>query len=242
MLPIRSAQDVQGEVLGQFTRKVLFAPSLGNSQYIRMAVVTAPPGARVAVHTHPGNEALFFLQGEVTYVIRGQKHVARAGEALMIPPATEHSGVVTSDVPLSAIGFFCDECALLKTYRARGGALKAETPRVVRAADIAPEPLGELKRRVLFTPSRDGVNFLRCAFIEGPVGARGAVHTHPGNECAYMITGQVMLRIGGDEHRVNAGQAIMIPPATEHPLTVTGQENYSAIAAYCDDCPLIKEK
>ncbi len=240
MLPIRSAQDVQGESLGQFTRKILFAPSLGNSKHIRMALVTAPPGASVAVHTHPGNEALFFLQGEVTYEIRGQKYVVRAGQAFMMPPDTEHPGVVTSDAPLSAVGFFCDECALLKTYRARGGAIKAETPRAVRATDIAPEQLGELKRRVLFTPSRDGVNFLRCAFIEGPAGATGAVHTHPGNECAYIITGQATLMIGGKAHIVNTGQAIMIPPATEHPLTVTGQENWSAIAAYCDDCPLMK--
>lgn len=56
-LPIQNAQDVEGEALGPFTRKVLFAPSLGNSQYQRMAMVIAQPGARSPVHTHPGNKS-----------------------------------------------------------------------------------------------------------------------------------------------------------------------------------------
>lgn len=241
-LAIRAAHEVPGEPAGQLMRHVLFAPSLGNSKYQRMAVVTAPPGARGQPHTHPGNEAIYTLQGEITYEIGGQLYRVSAGHALMIPPNTVHPGHVTSDVPWVSVCFYCDECPALATYRASGGALREEKPRVVRPEDIPPEQLGELRRWILFTPSRDGVNFLRLGVAEGLPGAKGAVHSHPGNECFMTLSGQATLMINGEAHIVNANYGIAIPPATEHPLTVTSAEKWTAVACYCDECPLLKSR
>ena len=235
-LPIRSAQDAKAEALGPFTRQILFAPSLGNSRYMRMAIVTGPPGTRSPAHTHPGNEAIYTVQGEIMCAIAGGEYRVGSGHAIVIPPDTPHPGSIMSDMPWISICFYCDECPALAAYRAGGGTARAEQPRVVSAEAIAPEQLGELRRRILFTPSRDGINYLRLGVAEGPVGAKGAVHKHLGNECFYTLRGQATLVIGGEPHVMNAGSGMSIPPDTEHPLTSTGAETWNAVAAYCDEC------
>jgi len=205
---------------------------------MKMALVVGQPNAQSVAHNHLGNEAIYTLHGEITVKMRGNEFHVGSGQALVIPPDTTHQATVTGDKPWASICFYCDECPLLVKYRAGGGTPCQERPLVVSESEVEAEQLGELRRHVLLTPSKDGVNFLRIGTAEGPEGAKGAVHTHPGNECFFTLQGQGTLLIGGEPHVVNESHGMSIPPDTEHPLTVTGGD-WKAVAAYCDECPLL---
>ncbi len=237
---IRSAQDTPPKPLGDYVRRILFSPSLGNSKYLRMAVVTAAAGAHSVPHSHHGNEGIFTWQGAAVFEVAGQEYPVGSEQALLIPPETVHPARIVSDEPWVAICFYCDECPALAAYLAAGGRGQVEQPAVVGVAGVQPELLGQLRRRILFTPSRDGVSFMRIGHIEGLAGARGAVHKHLGNECVFTLTGQATLTIVGEPHVMDAGCGMSIPPDTEHPLTVTGADGWTAVAAYCDDCPVLR--
>jgi quercetin dioxygenase-like cupin family protein len=240
-LEIRNAEEVKAEALGQLERKVLFAPSLGNSQYLRMAVVTGQPGARSVLHVHPGNETTYTWKGEVVIEINEQKYHLGPGDAIAIPPDSVHPVQVVGNEPWVSICFYCDECPALASYRAAGGKIRSEETCVVESGAIEPQPLGELCRRVLFTPSRDCVNFQRVALIEGCGGGQGAVHKHLGNECFFTLGGQVTQMIDGRPYTVDANCGMAVPPDVIHQPVVTAARGWLAVAAYCDECPALKQ-
>lgn len=56
-----------------------------------------------------------------------------------------------------------------------------------------------------------------------PVGGATAAHYHRQAEELYYITaGTGLLRVGGDERPVRAGDCALIPPGTDHKLVNTG--------------------
>lgn len=66
---------------------------LGNvvSEAVQVRVDFAP-GAAFGMHTHPGEEIAYVLQGSVAYHIPGRPLIVlRAGEALFIPAGTRHA-------------------------------------------------------------------------------------------------------------------------------------------------------
>ncbi|MCX6029894.1 MAG: cupin domain-containing protein [Chloroflexi bacterium] len=240
-LPILSARDVPPQPLGDYVRRVLFGPGLGNSRYLRMAVVTAAAGARSVPHSHHGNEGIFTWQGAAVFEVAGQEYPVGPGQALLIPPETVHPARIVGAEPWVAVCFYCNECPALAAFLAAGGSGKGEQPAVVGVADVQPELLGQLRRRILVTPARDGVSFMRIGHVEGLAGARGAVHKHLGNECVFTLAGQATVTIMGEPHVMDAGCGMSIPPDTEHPLTVSGADGWTAVAAYCDECPALRK-
>jgi quercetin dioxygenase-like cupin family protein len=60
--------------------------------------VTLAPGAEVAFHTHPGEEAGYVVKGTLTWKVRGQPDkVLKAGDAFFNPRGSVHSIVAGSD-------------------------------------------------------------------------------------------------------------------------------------------------
>lgn len=103
------------------------------------------------------------------------------------------------------------------------------------------ESLGELRRKVFFSPTLTGTRYLKLAYVEGPPGARGAVHTHLGEEAVFTLQGRCILTINGVEHLLEKDTAFLIPPDVEHPAHVIGDEPWIAVASYCDECPVLQK-
>ena len=103
------------------------------------------------------------------------------------------------------------------------------------------EYFGEVFRQVLFSPSETGNNFLKMAYIDVPAGAKGTAHIHLGEEVVFTLKGKATLRIDGQDYLLEEGSAFLIPPDVEHPATVQRGENWVAVAAYCDECPVLKK-
>ena len=57
----------------------------------------------------------------------------------------------------------------------------------------------------------------------------------------YTIQGKASLTIDGKEHLLEEGACFMIPPDVAHPARVVGDANWVAVAAYCDECPVLKK-
>lgn len=53
-----------------------------------------PPGAAAGWHTHPGDEAGYVIEGEVTLLVAGQPpQKYAAGEAFLTPAGVVHNGI-----------------------------------------------------------------------------------------------------------------------------------------------------
>jgi quercetin dioxygenase-like cupin family protein len=74
-------------------------------------------GEAVPEHTHDVEEVLLVTVGECTVTIDGRSEVARAGDAVIINPATSHAISHNSDEP-------CEVIAILASPDAQIGATK----------------------------------------------------------------------------------------------------------------------
>jgi quercetin dioxygenase-like cupin family protein len=61
------------------------------SREVRMQMQTHQPGPGNPFHTHPGDQWEVVLDGEITYMVRGQPpRVLKAGDSVYIPRGTIH--------------------------------------------------------------------------------------------------------------------------------------------------------
>jgi len=115
-------------------------------------------------------------------------------------------------------------------------------PQTRRIKDLREEHFGQIFRQVFFSPKTTCNNFLKMAYIDVSPGSVGTAHVHLGEEAVYTLKGKAILRIDGQDYKLEAGTCFLIPPDVEHPARVVGKENWVAVAAYCDECPVLKKE
>lgn len=115
-------------------------------------------------------------------------------------------------------------------------------PEIKKLDSLKQEHFGQIFRQVFFSPKTTCSNFLKMAFLDIPPGAVGAPHVHLGDEVVYTIKGKAVLTIDNTEYVLEPGTCFLIPPEAPHPAKVIGNENWVAIAAYCDECPVLKKE
>ena len=47
-------------------------------------------GSALRLHTHPTDEAIILLEGQVEMIVGGERHVGSPGDTLLAPPGTAH--------------------------------------------------------------------------------------------------------------------------------------------------------
>jgi quercetin dioxygenase-like cupin family protein len=104
------------------------------------------------------------------------------------------------------------------------------------------EHFGQISRQVFFSPKTTCNKFLKMAFIDVAPGSVGTPHIHLGEEIVYTIKGKVILSIEGTDYLLEEGTCFLIPPNVEHPARVVGDTNWVAVAAYCDECTVLKKE
>ena len=63
--------SIEEEALGDLTRRVMVTPPRTGNRFLRVVYVTGKPGGKGKVHTHPGEEALFTIQGKAAITVDG---------------------------------------------------------------------------------------------------------------------------------------------------------------------------
>ncbi|MPM63839.1 hypothetical protein SDC9_110723 [bioreactor metagenome] len=115
-------------------------------------------------------------------------------------------------------------------------------PEIKKLESLKQEHFGQIFRQVFFSPKTTCSNFLKMAFLDIPPGSLGTPHVHLGDEIVYTIKGKAVLTIEDTEYVLEPGTCFLIPPDAPHPARVVGDENWVAIAAYCDECPVLKRE
>jgi quercetin dioxygenase-like cupin family protein len=116
-----------------------------------------------------------------------------------------------------------------------------KTPQIRKIEGLKEEQFGEISRLVFFSPETTGNRYLKMAHIDVPPGATGTAHVHLGEELVYTIKGKARITIDGEDYLLEQDTCFLIPPDVEHPARVVGNENWVAVAAYCDECPVLKK-
>ena len=91
--PAAPAADAPAAVPGP-KRTVLQKFDVPGTQYETTVMkVEFEPNFEVARHTHPGNEASYILDGEITLMLEGQEpKVMKAGDTTLFPAGLAHGG------------------------------------------------------------------------------------------------------------------------------------------------------
>jgi mannose-6-phosphate isomerase-like protein (cupin superfamily) len=70
---------------------------------ITLLFVDAGPGRGPALHRHPYAEVLIVQEGEAELTLEGERHRARPGDIVIVPPYQAHSFVNSGSGPLRQI-------------------------------------------------------------------------------------------------------------------------------------------
>jgi quercetin dioxygenase-like cupin family protein len=99
-------------------------------------------------------------------------------------------------------------------------------------AQLATVKRTDLLRSDLSVPGREVLQ-VRVDFAPGVVAAR---HSHPGEEVAYVIEGELEYQFDGQAPiRLKAGQALFIPAGAVHTARNVGAGNAAELATYLVD-------
>jgi len=120
--------------------------------------------------------------------------------------------------------------------------LKNQEILIRNLSKIVPEKIYDFKRKTIFSPLVTGNNNLMFALVEGEYLAKSQNHIHPGDEVTLTMSGKAEITINNKKYSILPQTAIRVPPWQIHPLVVTSKETWIALAAYCDNCSLLKEK
>lgn len=252
--------DRPEEVFGDIKRRVLFSPATSGNNYQKMAYLEVAPGAVGTPHIHLGEECLFTISGAASLDFDGVEYIAESGTCLLIPPDRPHPARIISDRPWKAVAVYCDECPALKAARVNGsadyplnidlaawsgveddGVITDKNPRLV-SLDLSVAPVSNgVRRQTFFSPETTGNSLLKMAYIEAAPDSVRRAHTHLGEESVFTFQGVTVSVIAGRDYHLSPGTAFLVPPDTPHPAHVEGMDNWLAVAAYCDECPVLKK-
>jgi len=104
---------------------------------------------------------------------------------------------------------------------------------VVKAGDVIENPVtGEIMTFLLTGTETEG-ELLRIDMGVRPGGFAASEHVHPHQEERFHLTsGEITLRIRGDERRYGVGDQVVIPPGTPHVWWNSGSENLRVILEF----------
>lgn len=116
---------------------------------------------------------------------------------------------------------------------------EALRPEIVELDSIDPVRIYDFQQKVIFSPAARGEGFIKLAVTTGRRGARSVPHAHPRDEVTLTLSGEAVLRAGGEEYRMTKGTSVRLPPGLVHEVEVISDE-WVVVAAYCDECMLCR--
>ena len=83
---------------------------------------------------------------------------------------------------------------------------------------------GRIRWRTLFSKGGTPTDGITCGVAELDRGGWLGLHRHEPSEIYYVLTGEGVVTLGGDETPVKAGSAVFIPAMAEHGVRQTGAD------------------
>jgi quercetin dioxygenase-like cupin family protein len=102
-----------------------------------------------------------------------------------------------------------------------GLAYAADTPPPVRRIELQSSPVP------------DGKYVAKLMRVEFDPGAKLGLHTHPGDEIGYALTGQMTLSIQGHPERIlKPGDSYVVKAGTPHAVQNSGSQVFTGVATF----------
>ena len=102
---------------------------------------------------------------------------------------------------------------------------------VRRLAEAPTEEWHKLRTKILMDAGELGSRNMSVTWLEVPSGIEQELHSHEEAEQVYVITrGSGSLTVAGDKQEVQAGDLVMVPPATDHSIANDGGEDLCCIS------------
>lgn len=200
------------------TLRVLISAESGARQ-VRQQLLQLPPGTSAPIGHGGADDVLYVIEGEgmLRSEVRPEIHDLTPGTAALIPPKVpaklentsdeEHLVAVSVLSPPPFEGVFTLEARVLPLV-------------VIHEDDQPSEPAGDDREfRVLIDPRHGTRNVTQfVGFIDR---SRAPFHTHTYEEAIYILEGQGILHVAGNEPfdaPIQTGSGIFLPPNTPHCL------------------------
>lgn len=103
---------------------------------------------------------------------------------------------------------------------------------LVRRLSEAPvEEWHKLRSHVLMDAGEMGARNMSVTWLEVPTGAEQTLHSHEEAEQVYVVVrGVGTMSVAGDTQRIEEGDLILVPPATDHAIANDGEESLACIS------------
>ena len=103
---------------------------------------------------------------------------------------------------------------------------------LVRRLSEAPvEEWHRLRPHVLMDAGEMGARNMSLTWLEVPAGAEQTLHSHEEAEQVYVVVrGAGTMSVAGDTERVEEGDLILVPPATDHAIANDGDAALACIS------------
>jgi mannose-6-phosphate isomerase-like protein (cupin superfamily) len=103
---------------------------------------------------------------------------------------------------------------------------------LVRRLSEAPlEEWHKLRPHVLMDAGEMGARNMSVTWLEVPPGAEQSLHSDEQAEQVYVVVrGAGTMSVAGDTQRVEEGDLILVPPATDHEIANDGEEPMACIS------------
>lgn len=115
---VRRVEDTRFEYRGDFEKRVFFAPGAG-SDFVRFTMYRAKPGLKSDLHTNPGDDACYIIQGEMIVEVDGEKLHVKEGDAFILRGGVPHQAELIGDKDLILISAHCEFCPLFQEWNAK---------------------------------------------------------------------------------------------------------------------------
>jgi quercetin dioxygenase-like cupin family protein len=241
-----------------FSVKLLVDEATMHAQKAALAQLTVAPANRIAMHKHPGAEAMYLLKGHAR--VLGPAGIApetlHEGSAVLIPGgmphAIENMGRTSSAVlllvfaPMGPERVFRDakDEAGRAAFEVIHGAPPAAAPgqkfTVASTADAETLPVfgGKGKIKPLLEPAKTDTKALYLGILEAEPGAEVPRNTHPGAaEILYVVQGGGDLTVGSEKLTFGAEEALHIPEGQPHAAKFSGPERTIMVQVFAPAGP-----
>ncbi len=102
---------------------------------------------------------------------------------------------------------------------------------VSRLLEAPAEEWHRLRYRALMDAGQLGARNMSVTWLEVPAGAEQTLRSDEGGEQVYVVVrGAGTMSVAGDTQDVGEGDLILVPPATDHSIANTGEEELVCVS------------
>ena len=105
-MPILDKKDVEKEELSPGVHRWALVDGTKGSESTSVGDVIVGPGGRVPTHTHPTEEAMVILEGELDAILGDEVIKVREGQTILAPPGVKHGFINNSGAPARVMAIF----------------------------------------------------------------------------------------------------------------------------------------